>query len=94
MAEATITMRHAAGLHARPLAAFIKIAKSFPAEIKVKNLTTGKGPANGKSAVHLLLLTVNKGHQILIQSTGEQHEEALAALIGLIESDFEGVEGQ
>jgi phosphocarrier protein HPr len=93
MAEATIKMRHEAGLHARPLAAFTKLAKSFPVDIQVKNLTTGKGPANGKSAVHLLLLTVHKGHDILIRATGEGEEAALAALVQLVESNFEGVEG-
>jgi phosphotransferase system HPr (HPr) family protein len=93
MAEATVQVQHAAGLHARPLAAFTKLAKSFPADVQVENLSSGKGPVNGKSAVHLLLLAVRKGQQIRIRTSGVQADEALHALLELINSNFEGVDG-
>lgn len=93
MAEAVIRIDHASGLHARPLAAFVQMAKGFDAEIQVENMTNGKGPVNGKSPLHLLMLTAQSGHELRIRATGGQGDEALAALVGLIKSNF-GAEGQ
>jgi phosphotransferase system HPr (HPr) family protein len=93
MHEVSVQISHASGLHARPLAAFVKVAKGFAAEIKVQNLTTGKGPVNGKSPVHLLMLTAQQGHTLRISAAGTDAEAALDALLQLIEADFaqEGV---
>jgi phosphotransferase system HPr (HPr) family protein len=88
MPALTIQVNHGAGLHARPLAQFVKTVKSFNTTIQVKNLTNGKGPLNGSSPVNLMLLSVLKGHEILIETEGEQAEEALLALKVLIESNF------
>jgi len=88
MFEATVSIHHASGLHARPLATFVKLARSFGAEIQVQNLTNGKGPSNGKSPVHLLMLTAQQGHTLRISTSGSDAEEALAALVRLVEDDF------
>jgi phosphotransferase system HPr (HPr) family protein len=88
MPALSIQINHSAGLHARPLAQFVKIAKSFNTSIQVTNITTGKGPMNGASPVNLMLLAVQKGNSILIETNGEQAEEALQALKSLIEMNF------
>jgi phosphotransferase system HPr (HPr) family protein len=88
MPALTIQVNHSAGLHARPLAQFVKTVKSFRTTIQVKNLTNGKGPLNGASPVNLMLLSVLNGHEILIETEGEQAEEALQALKALVESNF------
>jgi phosphotransferase system HPr (HPr) family protein len=88
MPALTIKVNHGAGLHARPLAQFVKTVKSFNTTIQVRNLTNGKGPLNGASPVNLMLLSVLKGHEILIETEGEQAEDALQALKALIESNF------
>jgi phosphotransferase system HPr (HPr) family protein len=88
MPALTIQVNHSAGLHARPLAQFVKTVKSFKTTIQVRNLTNGKGPLNGASPVNLMLLSVLKGHEILIETEGEQAEEALLALKTLVESNF------
>lgn len=88
MPALTITVNHSAGLHARPLAQFVKAVKSFDTTIQVKNLTNGKGPLNGASPVNLMLLSILQGNEILIEAEGEQAEEALKALKALIESNF------
>lgn len=90
MPEFTITIHHEAGLHARPLAVFVKTANQFEADIEVTNLSNEKGPSNGKSPLKLLLLATQQGHEIKVRADGEQAEEALAALKTLIESNFEG----
>ncbi|KAA3647308.1 MAG: HPr family phosphocarrier protein [Chloroflexi bacterium] len=89
MPEFTITIQHEAGLHARPLSAFVKKASQFEADIEVSNVTNGKGPSNGKSPLKLLLLAAQQGHEVKVSAEGQQAEEALAALKSLIENDFE-----
>ena len=88
MAEITLTVEHDAGLHARPLAQFVKTVRQFDAEVQVTNLTRGKGPVNGASPVKLLLLAVLQGHEIKIETTGADAEAASDALKRLVESNF------
>lgn len=93
MAEATVRIDHASGLHARPLAAFVRVAKGFSSDIKVQNMTSGKGPANGKSPVHLLMLTAQQGHELRIVASGADEDAALAALTRLVVNNFDQEEG-
>ena len=89
MPSIQLTVNHEAGLHARPMALFVKTAKQFNADITVKNLTRGEGPVNGKSPLKILLLAVSQGHQIEITTEGEDGDQALEALKTLVESNFE-----
>jgi phosphotransferase system HPr (HPr) family protein len=89
MPELSIVIHHEAGLHARPLAQFVQKAKIYDASIKVYNLTSGKGPVNGLSPLNLMLLAVQKDHQIKIVADGPQAEQVLEGLKALIESNFE-----
>jgi phosphotransferase system HPr (HPr) family protein len=92
MPSTVVTVQHEAGLHARPLAKFVKLAKGFDARIEVANLTRGNGPVNGTSPIKLMLLAVLQGHQIEISSEGPQADEALQALTDLVANNFEGGE--
>ena len=89
MPSIQLTVNHEAGLHARPMALFVKTAKQFEAEVTLKNLTREKGPVNGKSPLNILLLAVSQGHQIEITAEGGDGEQALEALKTLIENNFE-----
>ena len=89
MTQMVVTIEHEAGLHARPLAVFVKAAKAFQSDLRVENVTSGKGPVNGKSPLNLMLLTVQRGHQIRIQADGPDSEELIAALDRLIVANFE-----
>lgn len=88
MLEAVVTISHDSGLHARPLAIFVRAAKGFTANIWVENLTTGKGPSNGKSPLELLMLAAQRGHHLRIRAEGTQGAAALDALVKLVEHDF------
>ncbi len=90
MPEITAIVQHEAGLHARPLAQFVKTARKFDASIRVTNLTRNRGPAEGTSPLNLMLLAVSQGHEIRIEADGPEAEEALVALRTLINQDFEG----
>ena len=88
MPKRTLTINHDAGLHARPLAQFVRVVKEHDAAVQVTNLTRGKGPVNAASPVQLLLLAVLSGHQIEVDATGQQAEEVLEALEKLVEGNF------
>lgn len=94
MAETVVKVEHDAGLHARPLAAFVKLAKGFDSDIEVENITSGKGPANGKSSLKLMLLAVQAGHEIRIAAEGDDSDDAVDALRELVLSDFNSAEAQ
>ncbi len=65
------------GLHARPAANFVTIAKRFQSDIKVRH---SDGVANGKSLLSLLQLGVEHGMNIRVSAQGPDAQEALAAL--------------
>lgn len=88
MPTTTFTIEHEAGLHARPLAQFVKTVNEFDAEVQVTNLTREKGPVNGASPLSLLILAVLDGHQIEVAADGPQAEEVLTALGDLIYNNF------
>lgn len=88
MKEATVVVTHEVGLHARPAATFVKTAKEFDSAITVTNVTRGADPADAKSLVQIFKAAVAKDHEIKIAADGADEAEALAALVGLIESNF------
>ena len=88
MQEANIVVTHEVGLHARPAATFVKTAKGFDSSITVTNLSRGSDPADAKSLVQIFKAAVAKDHEIKITADGSDEAEAMAALVGLIESNF------
>lgn len=89
MPQVKIIIQHEAGLHARPLAMFVKVARGFEAEVQVSNISLAKGPANGKSPIELLTLSVLQGNEIAIAAEGPDADEALQAIISLVASNFQ-----
>lgn len=96
MVEAIVAITNAVGLHARPAATFVKTAKEFQSVITVTNLTRGSDPADAKSLVQVFKAAVASGHEVKLTVHGSDEDQALAALVGLIEANFgeEGVQGQ
>lgn len=68
------------GLHARPAARFLQTAARFQAEIQVRNLTTGAGPASAGSIKDVMMLNFKQGHEMQLQASGPEAQEALRAL--------------
>ena len=85
----TLTVRNPLGLHARPAARFVQTAGSFDADVTVRNVTTGRGPASGRSLNAIATLGVRQGHEIEVAASGPQTSEALAALEALAARDFD-----
>ncbi len=87
--ELQITINNRLGLHARPVARFVQTAARFAdTDVRVSNLTTGKGPANARSINALATLGVRRGHEILIRVTGAHANAALQAIQQLAADNF------
>jgi len=88
MPSTILTVNHPAGLHARPAAAFVKTAATFPCQITVRNLSADKPAVNAKSILGVLTQGVNQGHQIEISAEGEEADQAIATLSALVANNF------
>jgi phosphoenolpyruvate-protein phosphotransferase/dihydroxyacetone kinase phosphotransfer subunit len=84
-----LEIRNPLGLHARPAARFVQTAAGFDANVQVTNLTSGRGPASGRSLNGLATLGIRQGHEILVSAHGPQAAAALDALAGLAARDFD-----
>ena len=73
-----------AGLHARPAAQFVKMAKQFSSEITV---IKGEREANAKSSLKVMALGAKKGDRIIIRAEGEDSQEAVDTLVELISAE-------
>jgi phosphocarrier protein HPr len=81
----TFTLKNKLGMHARPAAAFVKIAQQYNADIYIdRNGQT----VNGKSILGILTMACPMGGALTIKADGDDAREAMAALENLIENKF------
>lgn len=87
-AEATVLITHEVGLHARPSVKFTKLAKTFPAQVEMA--LSAEGPwFDAKSIVKVMAAKAPKGTLLHLRASGEAADEVVAALVGLVERDFD-----
>lgn len=84
-AEAALKIRHPAGLHARPAAVLVSLAKKFPAEIVFRK---GAIKVNGKSMLGVLMLGAREGETVHVEASGLKADEALSAIREFFEAGF------
>lgn len=85
---AEVTIRNALGLHARPAATFARAAGGFASDIRITDLTAGRGPVNAASLVSVLALGAVGGHVVRLEARGPDATEAVRTLEGLIQEGF------
>ncbi len=85
MYSCEVTIKREEGLHARPATFFIQKANQFESSIWVE---TQQRKVNAKSLLGVLSLGVMKDSAINIIANGSDEEEAVKALVALVESDF------
>lgn len=83
--ERTLAIQNKSGLHARPAAAFVKLANTFAAEVAVRRDDL---EVNGKSIMGMMMLAAECGCEITIRATGTDAELAVQELVGLVERRF------
>ncbi len=90
MQKITLQVINEVGLHARPASEFVKLAGQFKANLQMRNITTNSSAVDAKSILSVLMLGVERGHEIELTGEGEDEAQAIQALRELIESDFAG----
>ncbi|TVP59144.1 MAG: HPr family phosphocarrier protein [Gemmatimonadales bacterium] len=83
--ERRVRIANRMGMHARPAAAFVKLAGRFKSEIV---LARDGLEVNGKSIMGVLMLAAEQGAELTIRGEGPDSEEALEALGDLVEDGF------
>jgi phosphocarrier protein HPr len=85
MIKTNITISNKLGLHARASAKLTKLAGSFPCEVWV---TKGERRVNAKSIMGVMMLAAGIGSDIEVETEGEREQEAMDALLALINDKF------
>jgi phosphocarrier protein len=88
MTEATRTINHPVGLHARPAALFYRTRRTFQSRITIQNLSRPESTEVEVSTINLMKIGVQQGHEVRIRAYGPDEAEAIAALCKLIEENF------
>jgi phosphotransferase system HPr (HPr) family protein len=78
------------GLHLRPAARFVEVAKRYAAEVRVH---CNGSEADGKSVVDLMSLAAGFGMALELEARGPDAEEAVIALADLISARPHEIEG-
>jgi multiphosphoryl transfer protein len=87
-ARGEITVRNPHGLHARPVARLVALVREHDAQLSLRNLTTGAGPAAATSPTQLASLGAERGHRLQVEATGPAAQQALDAVITLAHRGF------
>jgi phosphocarrier protein len=78
-------MRNRRGLHARASARFVTLASALPASVEVEK---DGSRVCGTSIMGLMMLGAAFGDSVTIRTEGEGADEALVALVALVEDRF------
>ena len=82
-----VTISNKLGLHARAAAKFVGVASGFPCQIRIGR--TPESAVDGKSIMAVMMLAAGKGTSLHLSAEGERAEEALDALVVLIDNKFD-----
>jgi phosphocarrier protein HPr len=87
-ASGNVLLTHPVGLHARPSVKLTKLAKTFGATVDIA--PGPEGPwIDAKSIVKVMAAKVPQGTKLHVRAAGHDAAAAVAALIGLVERDFD-----
>lgn len=88
-ASAPISIQLPTGLHARPAALLVGLARSFVSEIKI---VKGSTKANAKSVVGIMTLEIASGDRVFFEARGTDSQEALYKLDHFLRTHKEAAE--
>ena len=80
-----MTISNKLGLHARASAKLTKLAGSYPCEVW---LSRGDRRVNAKSIMGVMMLAAGLGVTVDIETSGEGEQEALNAIVALMNDKF------
>ncbi|MBI4365065.1 MAG: HPr family phosphocarrier protein [Candidatus Latescibacteria bacterium] len=85
MLEQTVTIQNRLGLHARACSVFVKEAAKYASHVSI--IRDGL-EVNGKSILGVMMLAAEMGAQIILRADGKDEEEALEALVRIVNDKF------
>ncbi|MDZ7922290.1 MULTISPECIES: HPr family phosphocarrier protein [unclassified Rhodoferax] len=85
MISTNTTIVNKLGLHARASAKLTKLAGSFPCEVW---MARGDRRVNAKSIMGVMMLAAGIGTEVTLETSGEREQEAMDALLALINDKF------
>jgi len=85
MIKTCTTINNKLGLHARASAKLTKLAGSFPCEVF---MSRGDRRINAKSIMGVMMLAAGMGTEVEIETDGPKEQEAMDALLALINDKF------
>jgi phosphocarrier protein HPr len=85
MTSRNVTVVNQLGMHARAAAKFVHLATRFRSRVRVAR--QGR-EMDGKSIMGILLLAAARGSTITITADGDDEQDALNALVVLVETGF------
>ena len=85
MIKTSTTISNKLGMHARASAKLTKLAGSFPCEVF---MSRGDRRINAKSIMGVMMLAAGLGTQVEVETDGAQEQEAMEALLALIDDKF------
>lgn len=85
MIKTSATISNKLGLHARASAKLTKLAGSFPCEVW---LSRGERRVNAKSIMGVMMLAAGIGVTVTIETDGDREQQAMDALLALINDKF------
>ena len=85
MIQSTVTISNKLGLHARASAKLTKLAGSFPCDVW---MSRGDRRINAKSIMGVMMLAAGLGAEVTLETDGDQEQEAMDALLALINDKF------
>ena len=85
MIRTNATISNKLGLHARASAKLTKLAGSYPCEVW---MSRGERRVNAKSIMGVMMLAAGLGTEITLETSGEREQEAMDALLALINDKF------
>src|SRR5690606_4995876 len=86
MLSKKVQIQNKRGLHARASAKFVTLASRFDANVRVSK---DGAEVTGTSIMGLMMLAAAIGEEITINASGPQAQEALEALVALVEARFD-----
>jgi phosphocarrier protein HPr len=86
IANRTVKIVSDLGIHLRAAGLLVQIAGRFRCDVWIEK---NGMRANGKSIMSVLALAASKGAELKITTEGDDADDALAAICGLIERGFE-----
>lgn len=84
--RATISIKNSLGLHLRPASQLVKLASLY-GECEIQISKDGQ-TVNAKSIMGVIMLAAEQGSELLVEAHGERSEDAVAALVQLIDNGF------